>query len=66
MMGDKIIESLPSLVSFHNARSGVRFEQPEHSGATAAILAIRSGTLFAFPVARDGVWRVSMRKLDFE
>lgn len=65
-MGDKIMESLPSLVSFHNARSGVRFEQPEHSGATAAILAIRSGTLLVSPVARDGVWRVSMRKLVLE
>ena len=53
-MGDKIKQSLLSLVSFHNARSGVRIEQPERSGATAAMLAIRSGTLLAFTVARDG------------
>jgi hypothetical protein len=39
-MGDKNRISLPGLVSFHNARSGVRFEEPEPSGATAAVLAI--------------------------
>lgn len=39
-MGDKNRTSLTSLVSFHNARSGVGFEEPERSGATAAVLAI--------------------------
>lgn len=32
--------SLPSLVSFHNARSGVGFEEPETIGATTAVPAI--------------------------